>query len=62
MLFIRIVVIAIQMSDNSAEGIQNDQIKTENVEKKDKKTVIPQGVGAAGKVWRKKHEQKQGID
>ena len=50
------------MSDNSAEGIQNDQIKTENVEKKDKKTVIPQGVGAAGKVWRKKHEQKQGID
>ncbi|KNB46161.1 hypothetical protein JH06_1016 [Blastocystis sp. subtype 4] len=46
------------MSDNSAEGIQNDQIKTESVEKKEKKTVIPQGIGAAGKVWRKKHEQK----
>lgn len=46
------------MSDNSTEGIQKPQVDTENMEKKEKKTVIPQGVGVAGKVWRKKHEQK----
>ena len=28
------------------------------VPEKKKKTVIPQGVGVSGRVWRKKHEQK----
>ena len=44
----------IQMSEKET----NPTPENASAPEKKKKTVIPQGVGVSGRVWRKKHEQK----